>query len=217
MSPSIFVRYCMSGHEVRFSELCPSECPICGDRIDRAKAAIPLEEVAQKKEPPSTQPKAELTPPTQPETELTPPTPIPQRMVSPVPQAVQASHSRKPIPQRMPLDADKQQQLDSTAEFGLSYFGIRISIPPEGGWLGREGLGSDCFEGNRYISRKHVFVKADQNGRLIVQDDQSLNGVYYDKGTGRQKLQKDSTIILNQGELLWLHNIPLKWERMTNG
>lgn len=208
MSSSIFVRYCMSGHEVRFSELCPSECPVCGDRIDRARAAIPLEQLEQEREPLRKQP----------EIERKPPIPIEDRPARPVPQDVQILPPfRKPIPQHVSLDTDKQQHPDLDEDLGLNYFGIRISVPAEGGWLGREGLGSTCFEGNRYISRKHVFVKADQNGRLIVQDDQSLNGVYYDKGAGRQRLQKGSAIILNQGEVLWLHNIPLKWERMTNG
>lgn len=95
-------------------------------------------------------------------------------------------------------------------ELSLCYFSQRIPIPAEGGWLGREALGAEWFEGNRLVSRRHVFVKPDRTGRLIVQDDRSLNGVYYDNGQGRKKLEKGSAVLLLPGNVLWLYNVPLK-------
>lgn len=95
-------------------------------------------------------------------------------------------------------------------ELSLYYFSQRIPIPAEGGWLGREALGAEWFEGNRLVSRRHVFVKPDRAGRLIVQDDRSLNGVYYDNGQGRKKLEKGSAVLLLPGNVLWLYNVPLK-------
>lgn len=233
MGSPIFVRYCMSGHEVQFSGLCPSECPICGDRIDRSRAPVPLEQLQwEKREAPA----AQLEPATlevQPEPVSKPdPVPQPEIPVRPRQEPVQTVRSRQEIPERQALPVQPPSRREPIAQrvspapsedlrmpvdyMALNYFGMYITLPAEGGWLGREGLGKECFEGNLYISRQHVFVKVDQNGRLLVQDDQSLNGVYYDKGAGRQKLQKNSTIILEQGELLWLYNVPLKWERRAN-
>lgn len=103
-------------------------------------------------------------------------------------------------------------QISPAASLHLNYFGMTITIPDEGAWLGREGLGQEWFRGNPYISRRHVFIHPDRNGRLIVEDDRSLNGVYYDSGNGREKLPQSSSVILNPGDILWLYNVPLKLE-----
>lgn len=109
-------------------------------------------------------------------------------------------------------DSPKNTPVSVTRVLQLSYFGTPIAIPREGGWLGREGIGAEFLEGNNLVSRRHVFVKPDRNGRLILQDDRSLNGVFCDTGEGRRKLEKGSAVLLKPGDILWLYNVPLKVE-----
>lgn len=242
MAPPVYVRYCVSGHEVRFSGLCPFSCPICGGPIDRSKQPILLEELEAQKELLRKNKQEQVSNSSETDVNsLSPEEPSVEEMKiekeSPLsgrrPEVV-----RQPVRSRIPLSTNAEQQGQRTAEqtplqrrrapktdrklsgnfagLQLNYFGDAIEIPEEGGWLGRDGIGASYFEGNRYISRKHVFVKPDLNGRLIVQEDCSLNGVYYDTGSGKQKLAKDSTIILQEGNILWMYNIPLKLERKNH-
>lgn len=255
MEPSVFVRYCVSGHEIRFSGLCPFSCPVCGGPIDRSKPPVPLEELKshgpkpvkqeemapQKPEPEQRQTEGIQAPPQErrPQNSVEPETPAQRIVQRPEPVPQQTVPVRQPVRSRintgsaptgtvLPMRERASASVGRMDSFGekktrvpggklqLNYLGMTMEIPEDGGWMGREGIGAECFEGNRYISRKHVFVKPDQNGRLIVQEDRSMNGVYYDTGRGRQKLEKGRSVILQLGDMLWLYNIPLKLERNDN-
>lgn len=94
----------------------------------------------------------------------------------------------------------------------LNLYGDRIPIPAEGAWIGREGLGSQWFDGNLMISRKHVFVHPNpQTGRLQVNEDKSLNGVFFINDEG-VKTRMESARMMKPGEILWIYNIPLRIE-----
>lgn len=97
----------------------------------------------------------------------------------------------------------------------LDFFGEKIDIPQEGGWIGRSELGSQWLEGNLLISRRHVHVRPTPDGTLSVGPDSSLNGVSYDDGTGKRALQPSETVNLAVGSTIWLYNIPLKLERKS--
>lgn len=229
MTPAVYVRYCVSGHEIRFSGLCPSNCPVCGGPVDRSRRPLSLEELEARKaaepekaeEPkPADVAPAEASAPSAPEVSAPVRPPVRSRIpLKPAADPVGMSRPEAvPAPRQVPLQrrnapASQAQNTPVGIALQLDFFGEPVPLPADGGWLGREGIGADCFAGNRYISRKHVFVKPDQNGRLLVQEDRSLNGVYYDQGNGKQKLVKGSTVILQEGDLLWLYNIPLRLER----
>ena len=96
--------------------------------------------------------------------------------------------------------------------FFLSLFGDRISIPPEGAWIGREGLGKEWFDGNLMVSRKHVYVRPNpQTGRLQVNEDKSLNGVFHTGKDGR-KTRLNGARMMEPGDILWIYNVPLRIE-----
>ncbi|MDO5132070.1 MAG: hypothetical protein Q4D81_03685, partial [Eubacteriales bacterium] len=106
--------------------------------------------------------------------------------------------------------ARDHQSLSAGAGFLLEYFGDRIPIPDEGAWIGREGLGKQWFDGNLMISRKHVFVKPNpKSGRLQVNEDKSLNGVFY-QGPDGGRVRMEGARMLSSGEVLWIYNIPLR-------
>lgn len=94
----------------------------------------------------------------------------------------------------------------------LNFFGERIPIPEDGGWIGRTGIGKDWFQGNLLISRRHVQLRLNPEGQIMLGPDNSLNGVSYDAGQGKRKLENGETVILPEGATLWLYNIPLKLE-----
>lgn len=237
MTPVVYVRYCVSGHEIRFSGLCPSNCPVCGGPVDRSRRPISLEELeSQKTAEPAKEKKAVSEPEALPVRSVEDIVPVAEEPTPPPPAAVRrpmrsrislnaaAVPAGTPQPEGLPaaghIPLQKREPSNPDVKYTptgvdllLNFFGETVVVPEKGAWLGREGLGASFFEGNRYISRKHVFVKPDQNERLLVQKDHSLNGVYYDKGNGKQKLPKDSTVILRQGDILWLYNIPLRLER----
>ena len=101
-------------------------------------------------------------------------------------------------------------QRPSGSTFFLNLYGDRIPIPEEGAWIGREGLGSRWFDGNLMISRKHVYVRPNpQTGRLQVNEDNSLNGVFY-SGPGGERIRMEGARMMEPGEILWIYNIPLK-------
>ena len=98
----------------------------------------------------------------------------------------------------------------SSSGFSLEYFGERISIPTQGAWIGREGLGREWFDGNLMISRKHVYVRPNpKTGRLQVNEDKSLNGVFY-TGSNGIRIRIEGTMMMEPGEVLWIYNIPLR-------
>lgn len=98
----------------------------------------------------------------------------------------------------------------SVSGFGLEYFGDIVSIPQEGAWIGREGLGRQWFDGNLMISRKHVFVHPDiRSNRLQINQDKSLNGVFY-TGPNREKIRLEGARMMEPGDILWIYNIPLR-------
>ena len=99
------------------------------------------------------------------------------------------------------------------AGFYISLYGERIAIPQEGAWIGREGLGKEWFDGNLMISRKHVFVHPDlRTGRLQVNEDKSLNGVFL-RGKDGKRVRLDSARMMEPGDILWIYNIPLTIEK----
>ena len=262
MEPKVLVRYCMSGHEIRYSGICPSQCPVCGGPVDLSRLPVPSEQVRMQQSPAAGSPEEEgISPlsakhaeapesarrpvlndqegapaPRQPVLNRREEAPAPRQPVlnrreeapaprhpvlnrreeAPAPRhPVLNRREEAPAPRQPVLNRREEApapQISPAASLHLNYFGMTITIPDEGAWLGREGLGQEWFRGNPYISRRHVFIHPDRNGRLIVEDDRSLNGVYYDSGNGREKLPQSSSVILNPGDILWLYNVPLKLE-----
>lgn len=233
-----YVRYCLSGHEVVYTGMCPSRCRICNNRINLSLPPITLEEAEaarkaaaskaaapkqeeetteeQKPAEPKTSP-ASQSPPVVGRTERVPSAPLGSRQpVTPggVRTGIRIGQGavRTTAPRQEALSPQPLVVPSVSERFRLDYLGAYIAVPKEGGWLGRDALGAELFEGNRLISRRHVFIRPDQNGRLIVQDDQSMNGVFYDVGKGRQKMERSSAVLLSPGDMLWLYNLPLRLE-----
>ena len=84
--------------------------------------------------------------------------------------------------------------------------GCKITIPDQGGYVGREELGKECFAVNPLISRRHAYVRVDHFGNLEVKDAGSLNGTYVDDGNGRRRLEPEETAMLKAGNTLWIAN-----------
>ena len=98
-------------------------------------------------------------------------------------------------------------------EYQLDFFGEKIAIPQEGGWLGRSALGAQWFKGNLLISREHVKIVPMADGRLQIGPDKSLNGVSVTIGGAKKTLGRSEIVELSAGDTLWLYNIPLQLER----
>lgn len=94
----------------------------------------------------------------------------------------------------------------------LNFFGTKESIPQEGGWIGRGGIGSTWLEGCLLISRKHVHIRPNSSESVLLGPDHSLNGVSYDAGQGKTALRPNETVEVPVGSTIWLYNIPLKLE-----
>lgn len=237
MDERIFVRYCLTGHEIRFSGICPSVCSLCGNRVDLSRPPVPLEELSapeQRERQAPVQPvSAPAAPPCQEVRPVTTPVLPPCQETRPTPtrpviaSAVPPRQEARPIPVRVPgrIPAEEkaaehpvaaQPLKEQKVGLRLNYFGMSLSVPPQGAVLGREGLGAEWFQGNRLISRRHARIRPDQVGRLIVEDDNSLNGVFYDKGQGRVRLEKDRSVLLEPGNVLWLYNLPITVEVDTH-
>lgn len=84
--------------------------------------------------------------------------------------------------------------------------GCKITIPDQGGYVGREELGKECFAVNPLISRRHAYIRVDHFGNLEVKDAGSLNGTYVDDGNGRRRLEPEETAMLKTGNTLWIAN-----------
>lgn len=101
----------------------------------------------------------------------------------------------------------------STRECQLDFFGEKIVIPQEGGWLGRSAIGAQWFKGNLLISREHVKIVPMADGSVQVGPDKSLNGVSVTVGGVKKPLDRNETAVLSAGDILWLYNTPLQLER----
>lgn len=84
------------------------------------------------------------------------------------------------------------------------YSGSIVFSVPEGGLvLGRE-MESGELSCNMLISRKHAFVQKAPTGGIILKDEGSLNGTFYDNGSGRVKLAEGKAEVINSGGKFWL-------------
>ena len=110
-------------------------------------------------------------------------------------------------------DKTRVQSKLVSSDFQLDYFGEKISIPPEGGWIGRSELGRDCFEGNLLISRRHVFIKPVSSNTVEFGPDSSLNGAFYCNDGKKTRLGQNEKVEIAASGIVWLYNIPLKLER----
>ncbi len=97
-------------------------------------------------------------------------------------------------------------------EWQLDYFGEKIAIPQEGGWVGRAGVASQWLLGYPLVSREHVRVAPAQGG-LEVGPNKSLNGTFVTVGGARRELGPGETATLSAGDILWLYNLPLQVEK----
>jgi hypothetical protein len=218
-----YYRLCPLGHKV----ICPSglvrpRCGICGQQPESQSPLRRLDEELEE----TAAPRQERTP--EPERN----TPDPVGSQSPEQPEVGTTRQRRtaeqpaqpesPVPTRgrrprnaVDEDAKPAQEPDTPADTGsgdlrLELFGMPIEIPAEGGFLGREALGARELEGFLLVSRRHVFVRPDRGGRLMVEDRGSTNGTWYTHADRRQRLDLGRTEILEPGDILWLYNIPLK-------
>ncbi len=226
------VRFCMRGHEIRFKEgsIVRNRCPICNSMLDRSRPAMTVEELEQLKAREAAekeaQAKAAEDPAQQSSEEKPEDIPAPG-LQKPGKFPPQVNEGRKlggrklgeSTPYKRQDDPERASRQDTVpvqndprggSGFYLDLFGDRESIPPEGAWIGREGIGRKWFDGNLMISRKHVYVKPNlQSGRLQVNEDKSLNGVFYSDADGK-KIHLDSARMMEPGEILWIYNVPLK-------
>lgn len=106
--------------------------------------------------------------------------------------------------------AVQQEQEKPAGAVQLDLFGMTITVPAEGGFLGRDGIGAQQLEGFLLVSRQHVYVKPDRAGRLMVEDRGSTNGTWFTHADRRQRLELGRSEVLEAGDILWLYNIPLK-------
>ena len=194
----------------------PSNCRYCNAALDmmriipKAEAEakdllkMPEEAAAQEKEP--VIPEKPVTPAPQPPVEPNPGTGVPVQpgfgTGVPVQPGFGAGFPR-PTPQTPP----------STRECQLDFFGEKIVIPQEGGWLGRSAIGAQWFKGNLLISREHVKIVPMADGSVQVGPDKSLNGVSVTVGGVKKPLDRNETAVLSAGDILWLYNTPLQLER----
>lgn len=98
-------------------------------------------------------------------------------------------------------------------EWQLDFFGEKIPIPQEGGWLGRSAIGNEWFKGNLLISREHIRITPMPDGSLQVGSDKSLNGTFVTIGGTKRALERSETVALSPGDTLWLYTVPLQLER----
>lgn len=96
------------------------------------------------------------------------------------------------------------QNTGRNARLFLYCGGVKIPVPVEGAYLGRDMLGAECMKMNRLVSRKHAYVMDNQFGSLQIRDAGSLNGTYVDDGTGRRKLESGENVELKAGSKIWL-------------
>jgi len=96
--------------------------------------------------------------------------------------------------------------------YQFDFFGEKIAVPQEGGWLGRSAIGSEWFKGNLLISREHVKVVPMPDGSLQIGPDKSLNGVSITANGAKRALGRNETAMLSAGDTLWLYNVPLQLE-----
>lgn len=94
----------------------------------------------------------------------------------------------------------------------FDFFGEKIAVPQEGGWLGRSAIGSEWLKGNLLISREHVKVVPMPDGSLQIGPDKSLNGVSITANGTKRALGRNETAVLSAGDTLWLYNVPLQLE-----
>ncbi len=99
-----------------------------------------------------------------------------------------------------------EQNNDAPTQIVLFSDGKRISVPNEGGYLGRTNLGSEAFQFNRLVSRKHAFVRPCVEGGINVKDADSLNGTYIEDEDGRIRLMPGEMVRLQCGNKIWLGN-----------
>lgn len=232
-------RFCPLGHRVVYSGLALPPCSICGQRLDRKSREYVLDDSAedsgqpgQAVTPDTGENRAPERAAAQTPVRETPAADVPvvgtRRSVEPVQSKPETSRAdagnipvrRRPvadisavpegdIPQRRPVYTEPERSRNDLGIW-LELFGTAIPIPPEGGWLGRDGIGAELLEGYLLVSRNHVQVMPDRGGRLMVTDRDSTNGTWYTRDGQKQRLESGRTEILEAGDILWLYNIPLK-------
>ena len=89
-----------------------------------------------------------------------------------------------------------------------------VLVPAQGEiCLGRCGAGSRQLEGNILVSRRHVYLWINQEGRLLAEDRGSTNGTWYTRQGQKTKMKPYSVTVLENGDILWLYHFPVKVER----
>lgn len=223
-----YICYCTNGHLINLKgRYVPSACPLCNASMNLSSmSAQPTcsKEKGIDEHPPEldAKPIEHITPAKPAQEPVSPPvTNLPFRKAPVAPKPPEQSIAHNP-PQRIIRTAPGVPTLtvetrgfstQASPDIQLDFFGEKIAIPSEGGWLGRSALGSDRFEGYLLISREHVYVKPDADGSLVVGPDKSLNGVSITHNGDKIALQVGQTVKLYEGDTLWLYNIPLKMER----
>lgn len=89
-----------------------------------------------------------------------------------------------------------------------------VPVPAQGELcLGRCGAGNRQLEGNILVSRRHVYLWVDQEGRLLAEDRGSTNGTWYTRQGQKNKIERYTVTALENGDVLWLYHFPVKVER----
>ncbi len=211
------VCYCVNGHmHIPRGRYAPSNCPVCNAPMDMNRMFIPpiqdkVQQPVQVSEPIQSPQRDE--PPIQPPRRMNPPVPLVPHAAE-TPGVSAASQRVVQAPPTIPTVVRPTARQDGKPliVFQLDYFGEKITIPEEGGWLGRSKIGEDLFEGNLLISREHVRIQPTAEGGLRIGPDNSLNGTFVDTGKGKSRLGNES-LAIEEGTVIWLYNLPLKVER----
>lgn len=95
---------------------------------------------------------------------------------------------------------------NSGKEVVLYSGGACYVVPRAGVIIGRSEEASNLFAINSLVSRKHAFIKPVGGGRVLVRDQDSLNGTYIDSDDGRRRITNDETVELKIGDKIWVAN-----------
>lgn len=240
--PVRMLRYCVQGHEIVYTvgEIVRSVCPYCKSPVDRRRPPVPYDTVHDGEKPVESavrsEEKAQRGEEAVPElfggprrsglrrgascafgdVQRTPAGSCAFGQKAQGQAGAQADSTfGRALGRQEPgfgTTADRVSAASVGSGLFLNYFGDRLEIPVDGAWIGREGLGSEWFDGNLMVSRKHVYVHPiPRSARLQVNEDRSLNGAFWIGKDGR-RTRLTGAQMLEPGDVLWIYNIPLRLE-----
>lgn len=207
-------RQCPCGQTVAM-DLTVRQCPACGRPVDRtwrvvypersAPASPAAAEVRQPLQQPLQQPQSTVPP-------------IRQRVpVGVDPDVPAAPTAPPPVRNALATPQGDAPAPKTPGAWQLDYFGQKLRIPPQDTvCLGRNSVGAEYFEGDMLVSRKHLYLWVNGAGQLLAEDRESLNGTFYTRSGQRSRMEHGVSVRLQEGDILWLYDLPLKVEQCND-